>query len=255
MNRRFSQWLALLVVPLMAACGGGGSGGSSAPANSSTTPGTLVYNPPLRVVSLSAAAFQANLSGTAAGRQLLGLATLANANTPPPCGVDVYKLQFNTLGGGRPAEHTQSSGVLMVPTGGTGCSGSRPIVLYAHGTTTDKSYDLAQLADPNNPANGESALIAAMYAANGFIVVAPNYAGYDNSTLSYHPYLNAQQQSGEMIDALRAAQAALPKLPLGISDSGELNVSGYSQGGHVAMATVRALQILNVAVHASAPMS
>ena len=34
-------------------------------------------------------------------------------------------------------------------------------------------------------------MIAAMYAAQGFIVVAPNYAGYDISTLGYHPYLNA----------------------------------------------------------------
>ena len=27
-----------------------------------------------------------------------------------------------------------------------------------------------------------------MFAAQGYIVVAPNYAGYDISTLGYHPY-------------------------------------------------------------------
>ena len=31
--------------------------------------------------------------------------------------------------------------------------------------------------------------MAAVFAAQGYIVVAPNYAGYDGSTLDYHPYL------------------------------------------------------------------
>ena len=46
-----------------------------------------------------------------------------------------------------------------------------------------------------------------MFAAQGFIVVAPNYAGYDISTLGYHPFLNAAQQSGEMMDILAAARS------------------------------------------------
>ena len=58
--------------------------------------------------------------------------------------------------------------------------------------------------------NTEGALIAAMFAAQGYIVVAPNYAGYDTSTLAYHPYLNADQQSKDMMDALTAARTALP---------------------------------------------
>ena len=49
-----------------------------------------------------------------------------------------------------------------------------------------------------------------MFAAQGYIVVAPNYAGYDISTLGYHPFLNADQQSGEMMDILAAARTALP---------------------------------------------
>jgi len=72
--------------------------------------------------------------------------------------------------------------------------------LYAHGTQTDKT---ANLADITNTNNSEGALIAAVFAAHGFIVVAPNYAGYDTSTLPYHPFLNGDQQSKDMIDATR----------------------------------------------------
>ena len=40
-------------------------------------------------------------------------------------------------------------------------------------------------------------------ASQGYIVVAPNYAGYDTSTLTYHPYLVGEQQRNPTI--IRAA--------------------------------------------------
>ena len=102
----------------------------------------------------------------------------------------------------------------------------------------------------------EGALIAAMFAAQGYIVVAPNYAGYDISTLAYHPYLNADQQSKDMMDALTAARTALPhSMTTSTTDGGKLFITGYSQGGHVAMATHRAMQAAGLTVTASAPMS
>jgi acetyl esterase/lipase len=206
----------------------------------------LAQNPPFRIASLDAATFQAELAATSSGAQLLKL------SGNPNCGVDFYYVKFWTLGGA--GETTESSGALMVPTGAApACSGPRPIVLYAHGTNTDKTLNIA---DITNPSNTEGALIAAMFAAQGYIVVAPNYAGYDISTLGYHPYLNAEQQSGEMIDILTAARAALPKtLAAATTDGGKLFVTGYSQGGHVAMATQRALQAAGATVTGVAGMS
>jgi hypothetical protein len=87
-------------------------------------------------------------------------------------------------------------------------------------------------------------------------VVAPNYAGYDTSTLPYHPYLNADQQSKDMIDALTAARTALPHtLSSATTDDGKLFITGYSQGGYVAMATHRAMQAAGMPVTAEAGMS
>lgn len=74
-------------------------------------------------------------------------------------------------------------------------------------------------------------------------MVAPNYAGYARTTLAYHPYLNAVQQGADMIDALRAARASFGAIAA--LDSGKLFVAGYSQGGHVALATQRAMQALS----------
>jgi acetyl esterase/lipase len=242
--KSFLRLSGLALTAVLAASCGSSSTDSAQPANS-TAPGTLALSPPFRITSLTAATFGAEVSASAAGAQLLQL------TGAPKCGVDFYYLKFWTVGGHQ--ETTQSSGALMVPTGGTGCSGPRPIVLYAHGTNFDRTLNIA---DITNPSNTEGALIAAAFAAQGYIVVAPNYAGYDISTLGYHPFLDAAQQSGEMIDILAAARTALPKtFASATTDNGKLFVTGYSEGGHVAMATQRALQKAGAVVTAAAPMS
>jgi predicted esterase len=211
----------------------------------STDRGALVYDPPFRIASLNAADFGSQLGASAAGQSLLAVAGA------PACGVDFYHIEYNTVGGA--GEKTTASGALLVPTGAAGCSGARPIVLYAHGTQTDKTANLADITNTNNT---EGALIAAVFAAHGYIVVAPNYAGYDTSSLPYHPFLNGDQQSKDMIDALAAARTALPHVSsAATSDGGKLFLTGYSQGGYVAMATHKALQAAGMPVTAAAPMS
>jgi len=233
----------IFIVLLLTACSG--SNTETSMSNTSTLPGTAEYDPPIRIASVDAATFNAELSASATGTQLLQL------TDAPTCGVDFYNLSYWTKGSA--GESTKSSGALMVPTGGTGCSGARPVLAYAHGTQFSKLINIADITDP---ANSEGVLIAAMFAAHGYIVVAPNYAGYAASTLGYHPYLNAAQQSAEMIDALTAARAVLPHtMTSSTSDNGKLFLSGYSEGGYVAMATQHALQAAGKTVTASAPMS
>ena len=87
------------------------------------------------------------------------------------------------------------------------------------------------MADIESSENSEGLLIAAVFAAEGYIVVAPNYAGYDTSTLGYHPYLNGDQQSKDMIDALTAARSALPAADTpDTTASGQLLVTGLFAG-------------------------
>lgn len=228
MKSTYSLGLAALAAAVLAACGGG----NDVPAGPvidpvSTARGTIVVNPPPVLTKFTAAEYNAALSASATGRNLLALAGA------PKCGITFHYMEYNTVGGA--GEATNATGGVMVPTGtDAACTGARPVLLYAHGTTIDKNFNMA------SPATSEAGLVAAMYAAQGWIVVAPNYAGYDASRLSYHPYLNAEQQSSDMVDALRAAKKAFPNV--GVAASDKLFVSGYSQGGHVAMATAKAIQ-------------
>lgn len=189
------------------------------------------------------------------------IAPVNSATPKAKCGVTIEKVSYDTKGAAD--EDTNATAALMLPTGDAAdCQGDRPVLLYAHGTTTDKGYDFAQVGNAKNPAVEEANLIAANFAAQGYIVVAPNYAGYDESKLDYHPYLVAQQQSTDMIDALESARAIIERKKRAndanyskIDDSGKLFIAGYSQGGHVAMATARALQAKNEPVTAIAPSS
>ena len=185
--------------------------------------GSLIGNP-VQVVALEPANFKGLLDAGSPGLTLVV--------GSPKCTVSVYYMRYNTVGGA--GETTNASGAIMLPSGAdAACSGARPVVLYSHGTTVEKKFNMADLN------NGEAALVAASFAAQGFIVVASNYAGYDTSALAYHPYLNAEQQAADMIDALRAARKAFTGLSA--SASSKLFIAGYSQGGHVAMATHRAM--------------
>ena len=240
----------LIAALLVAGCGGagdsggGGSAGSGSSGMSTGPPpeGSLLQSPAqlLSTVTAPTLLLQLNL---ATNLQLLSL------SGAPVCDVLIYKIQYETVDGAN--EPTTASGALMVPTGlGSGCTGARPMVEYAHGTSTDHAFDMTDLN------NDEALALAALFAAQGYIVVAPNYAGYDTSTLSYHPYLIAQQQSKDMIDALTAARKALPLASATLTkDNGKLYITGYSQGGYVAMATHRAMQAAGLTVTASAPMS
>lgn len=233
---------ALSLSVLLAACSGGTTvGGTPAGVTSpevSVAPprGTLIGNAVAVPVALTSNVSIATVQPAA---MTAFLETAQPGTTaisgPPQCAVSIYRIHYNTIGGA--GEATDASAAVMVPSGaGASCANSRPVLLYAHGTSLQKSYDMADIAN-----NTESRLAAAVYAAQGFIVVAPNYTGYGGSSLGYHPYLDQNAQAADMMDALRAARSAFPAI--GTRDSGKLMVTGYSQGGYVALATQRAMQL------------
>nr|WP_315251346.1 lipase family protein [uncultured Duganella sp.] len=253
----------LAVIPmalLLASCGGGG--GSSGNNNNN---GGQVITPPAPPVSLRG---QAIGGATLAPVTISAGVTLntvdpvrmkafidANVNlgstvtSTPTCSITVYTLKYHTIDS--VAADTEASTAIYVPSGADpACQGGRPVLLYAHGTSVQKSYDMAKLS------SNEALLIAGLFAAQGYIVVAPNYVGYAGSNAGYHPYLDAEQQSADMIDALRAARSVFGNISANASS--RLMVSGYSQGGFVAMATQRAMQTKfasEFAVTAAAPLS
>lgn len=203
-------------VLILVACGGGSNGPDR---------GSLI-DTPVTLAVLTAA--QLDASTSASGLQ--GISGKAK------CDVKVVGLNYNTVGVN--AEAANASAVMLVPTGAA-CTGATPLLAYSRGTEVSKVRTMA------NPSDGETFLLAAVYAAQGYTVVATDYLGYAKSTYSYHPYLHADSEASAIIDSIRAARKAGSEV--GASLSGKVMLSGYSQGGHASMAAHRAIERDNAA--------
>ncbi len=241
---------------LLVCCGGGG--GSSG----DRTGGSVVTQPPVQLrgvpiggatlvpAAIGGGAMASTIDPAVMKKLVDGAITLGSSMTgTPTCAITPYTLKYHTVDS--VAADTDASTAIIVPSGtNPACQGNRPVMLYAHGTSPRKTTDMSNLS------GSEALLVAAMFATQGYIVVAPNYAGYAGSSLAYHAYLDADQQSNDMVDALRAARSVFGSISA--NPSSRLMVSGYSQGGFVALATQRAMQIKypgEFTVTAAAPMS
>ena len=202
---------AVAAAALLVACGGGDSNDGR---------GALI-DAPVTVSTLTAAQIDA---GTASS----GLQPITGK---AKCDVRVVALNYATVG--VQGEAANASGVMLVPAGSCAAA-SLPLVAYAKGTDVQKPRTLA------NPADGETFLLASMYAAQGYAVVATDYLGFAKSTYSYHPYLHADSEASSVIDSIRAARMAAAGQ--GVTLSGKVMLTGYSQGGHSSAAAQRAAE-------------
>ena len=239
-------FISVCLASTLAACGSDNDSTTTPPAKTgvaSLPTGNLIKDP-LTTKNLTASALTQLFNTTDPD--------FSKVAATPKCGVRVEYMQYDTVD--VKGNKTDATGAVFIPTGtDASCSGNRPIVLNAHGTATTKAYNFAEVGNANN----EAGPAAALFAGQGYVVISPNYAGYDKSSLAYHPYLNAQQQSHEMADALKAGREVVRRTgsATNVADNGKLFVTGYSQGGYVTMATTRYLETLKEPVTAALPIS
>ena len=215
MNYRNCGW-TILVGLLLAGC----SGNDDSPSPRGKLIGTPTEKSTQQIAQLDA---------VTAGS---GLQTLTG---PAKCDVKVVQINYQTPGA-QPGEMTNASAALYVPSGAdSACQGPLPLVAFARGTNLEKAHTNAMdLTDPT------AMLLMTFFASQGYAVVATDYLGYALSSYPYHPYIHADTEASAVIDSIRAARNAAPGL--GFSLNGKVMVSGYSQGGHAAMATHRAIE-------------
>ncbi len=164
-----------------------------------------------------------NLSTTSAA--LLGF---FGSDIPTLYDVNYYKLTYNTVN--TAGEPTVASGGVAIPA--TESCNSFPLAAYCHGTV------LRQLDAPSQE-NFES-IIVKLLSSSGFIAVAPDYLGLGENP-GIHPYIHAESEATATIDLIRATREFLESQP-NIEDNGEVFITGYSQGGQGAMATLQYAQ-------------
>lgn len=137
------------------------------------------------------------------------------------------------------------SGALFVP---DAPETAFPVLVYHHGTTFKRQSAPSFKVDLTN--------LGYVMASLGFVVLMPDYVGLGESELQ-HPYCHAQSES----DAGWQLVQSLVELSweLDVQLDGNLYVTGYSQGGHGAMAMARSTMPVNLqgelSLEALAPLS
>lgn len=163
-------------------------------------------------------------------------------NLPPAkYGLDIYKVLYtmNDVNG----KLDTASGALYIPID----DGDRvySLICDMHGTTDRTWY----------PSDYFSSTTALLTVDGDFISYAPDYLGLGSSR-GFHPYMHAESEAMAGIEMHRAVLEVLEML--NITHDNRLFITGYSQGGHAAMAMHRLIQQnfgAEFNVIASSPMS
>ncbi len=157
-------------------------------------------------------------------------------------GADAYKVTYETLDLG--GNTVTVSGLLCLPDDPTNVY---PFACYQHGTAGFKEDVPSGL--------GLDSDIPIALAGKGFVTVAPDLLGLGVNP-GIHPYMHAASEVWVAVDMMRAGRehAAMNDIYL----NNQVFLTGYSQGGHSAMALHRHLETEfpdEFEVTAAAPMS
>jgi pimeloyl-ACP methyl ester carboxylesterase len=118
------------------------------------------------------------------------------------------------------------SGMLAIPS----TPRRAPSVMYSHGTAVTR-VDTPSNPDVDATFDGPSGMV--IFAGHGYIYLAPDLTGFGASTAPRHRYMHAETVAKSSLDMLRAVQGfALYRR----RSDGRLFNTGYSQGGHSALA-------------------
>ena len=140
------------------------------------------------------------------------------------------------------------TGLLAVPDNATK---KYPRLVYQHGTSGSRQ-DVPSI---NVVTNGEGQF-GQLFAGLGYVALLPDYLGLGNISRGFHPYVHAESEAWVAMDMLRAVEQFCAQNQIQTND--QLFVTGYSQGGHGAMALHRAIEkdpTHEFTVTAAAPMS
>lgn len=143
----------------------------------------------------------------------------------------------------------QLSGLVAIPKSGA----PKGLVVYFHGTTADRENVPSRYR--GNPTPEEADLAVLAFATAGYAVAMPDYIGLGDHQ-GFHPYALGSINCWSGIDLIKPAREVAKKSNVPIGPN--LYVTGYSEGGAVAMWATKRIEELNdpeLKLTRSAPLS
>ncbi|MEX2590739.1 MAG: lipase family protein, partial [Chitinophagales bacterium] len=140
--------------------------------------------------------------------------------------------------------YVKAKGIVFIPKS----KGAKPEVAYCHGTR--------MAIKEKRGLDDDEQMVSIIFAADGYVSYFPFYYGLGGGD-KRHIYQHAETEANAVIYMIKACrEKLLPELK--IETDGNLFVTGYSQGGHAAMATHKMMETpaySNLKITASAPLA
>lgn len=161
--------------------------------------------------------------------------------------LNLYKVSYRSKDAN--GRNAVLSGMVIIPASGA----PNGLVIFNHGTAFYNNSMPSRLIASTKGTEAENTMVA--FASGGYAIAMPDYIGQGDHT-GGHPYPANVLNSQAGIDLIKPARAVASRNNLRVGDN--LYVTGYSEGGGVAMAQIRELERSNdpaYRVTASAPAS
>ena len=169
-------------------------------------------------------------------------------------GYKAYKIPYTTKD--ETGHEVKASGLFVIPTGLPNIVKNTlgiSMVSDDHGTiVSHRSAPTAVAKDTGIP-QGTAVLITSI---GGFATLKPDYIGFGDAKEHHHPYVQKDSLANATIDFIRQVKVFAKENNINLNQ--QLFLTGYSEGGYAAMATIKKIeeeQLTDLKVTMVAPMA
>ena len=153
-------------------------------------------------------------------------------------GYTAYKIPYVTTD--EEGDEVAVSGLMVVPTGLPEAVTQQiglSLVSDDHGTIFANDEAPGVIGEKTSAPDGAAIILTALA---GFVTLQPDYIGFGDSNDHYHPFVLKKSLANATVDFIDAAKTFATAN--GIKLNGQLFLTGYSEGGYAALATLQKIE-------------
>ena len=242
-RREFLHHAASASTAVLASVGFDAVAQSATPAAADATSANSGAMAPARYSVESIGSYTAERMNEVLTTELKKFSTFKIAYPAARHGVRLYRVRYPSVIPEMNNRPTTASGLIAVP---DTAGGTLPVVSYQHGSVFGKT-EVPSFPDQST----ETRLMLAVFASQGYVVLAADYFGKGLSP-ERNAYIVKASTQQACLDLTRVARSAAPDLGFGV---GPLFLSGWSQGGWSTLVFLNRLENVGIAVQAAAVAS
>ena len=167
-------------------------------------------------------------------------------------GYKAFKIPYTTID--EEGNSINVSGLLVIPKGLPDIVNTKlglSMVSDDHGTIFSNAEAPVVVAGTNNAPAGSSIILTSLF---GFATLKPDYIGFGDSSSHYHPFVLKKSLANATVDFIKAAKIFASNNQILLN--GQLFLTGYSEGGYAALATLQKIETEEqIQVTMTAPMA